>query len=117
MATELLPDGLWELVGTVYPSRQGQAQGRKAALSGQGMSHRHCIRPAQWYSVGDAAARDGLWFRHELLAAVARLARTGIWQLIHYSLPDWLARYGQIDWSRAVRSGQFLGGADGAESD
>jgi hypothetical protein len=58
-----------------------------------------------------------LWFRHELLAAVARLARTGIWQLIHYSLPDWLARYGQIDWSRAVRSGQFLGGADGAESD
>ena len=43
--------------------------------------------------------------------------RTGIWQLIHYSLPDWLARYGQIDWARAVRSGQFLGGADGAESD
>ena len=41
------------------------------------MSHRHCIRPAQWYSVGDAAARDGLWFRHELLAAVARLATGG----------------------------------------
>src|SRR5216683_1138070 len=26
----------------------------------------------------------------------------GVWQLIHFSLLDWLARYGQIDWSRAV---------------
>jgi len=26
----------------------------------------------------------------------------GIWQLIHFSLLDWLARYGRIDWSRAI---------------
>jgi len=26
----------------------------------------------------------------------------GIWQLIHFSLLDWLALYGEIDWSRAV---------------
>jgi transposase len=26
----------------------------------------------------------------------------GIWQLIHFVLLDWLARYGQIEWSRAV---------------
>jgi len=26
----------------------------------------------------------------------------GILQLIHFVLLDWLARYGQIDWSRAV---------------
>ena len=26
----------------------------------------------------------------------------GIWQLIHFVLLDWLARYGQIDWSRAI---------------
>ena len=26
----------------------------------------------------------------------------GIWQLIHFVLLDWLARYGQIDWSLAV---------------
>jgi transposase len=26
----------------------------------------------------------------------------GIWQLIHFVLLDWLARYGQTDWSRAV---------------
>jgi Transposase DDE domain len=51
--------------------------GRELPNGRQGMSHRHCIRPAQWSSVGDAAARDGLWFRHELLAAVARLATGG----------------------------------------
>jgi len=26
----------------------------------------------------------------------------GIWGLIHFALLDWLARYGQIDWSRAA---------------
>jgi transposase len=34
--------------------------------------------------------------------------RAGIWQLIHYSLLDWLARYGQIDWSRAVVDGSSI---------
>jgi transposase len=28
--------------------------------------------------------------------------QAGIWDLIHFVLLDWLARYGQIDWSRAV---------------
>ena len=27
---------------------------------------------------------------------------SGVWELIHFALLDWLARYGQIDWSRAV---------------
>ena len=26
----------------------------------------------------------------------------GIWQLIHFALHDWLSRFSQIDWSRAV---------------
>ena len=34
--------------------------------------------------------------------------RAGIWQLIHYSPLDWLARYGQIDWSRAVVDGSSI---------
>ena len=33
----------------------------------------------------------------------------GIWQLIHFSLLDWLARYGEIDWSRAVVDGSSWG--------
>jgi transposase len=32
----------------------------------------------------------------------------GIWQLIHFVLLDWLARYGQIDWSRAVVDGSSV---------
>ena len=79
MAIELLPDGLWKLVEPVYPSRQGEARGRKAALGGQGMSRGHCVRPAQWYSLGDVAATDGLWLWNELLATTARLA--GAWYL------------------------------------
>jgi transposase len=27
---------------------------------------------------------------------------SGIWQLIHFALLDWLGRCNQIDWSRAV---------------
>src|SRR5438094_9605413 len=27
---------------------------------------------------------------------------SGIWQLIHFVLLDWLCRFNQIDWSRAV---------------
>jgi transposase len=34
----------------------------------------------------------------------------GIWQLIHFVLLDWPARYGRIDWSRtAVPYERFLG--------
>ena len=32
----------------------------------------------------------------------------GIWQLIHFSLLDWLARYGESDWSRAVVDGSSI---------
>jgi transposase len=38
----------------------------------------------------------------------------GIWQLIHFSLLDWLARYGQIDWSRAVVDGSSVRAVFGA---
>jgi transposase len=32
----------------------------------------------------------------------------GIWQLVHFSLLDWLAHYGEIDWSRAVVDGSSI---------
>lgn len=32
----------------------------------------------------------------------------GIWQLIHFVLLDWPARYGQVDWSRAVVDGSSV---------
>jgi hypothetical protein len=32
----------------------------------------------------------------------------GIWRLIHFVVLDWLARYEQIDWSRAVVDGSSV---------
>jgi transposase len=32
----------------------------------------------------------------------------GIWQLLHFVVLDWLARYGQIDWSQAVMDGSSI---------
>jgi transposase len=45
--------------------------------------------------------------------------QAGIWQLIHFSLLDWLARCGRLigrglSWT-AVRSVQFLGASDRTE--
>jgi transposase len=44
----------------------------------------------------------------------------GIWQLIHFTLLDWLARRDRIDWSRALVDGAqfdpFLGAEDGSKS-
>jgi hypothetical protein len=44
----------------------------------------------------------------------------GVWQLFHFVLLDWLARYGQIDRSRAVVDGSpdpgsFWGGIQPTE--
>ena len=72
----LMGCGNWSNRSSQSPRRSPRAEG---AVGGQGMSHRHCIRPAQWDSLGDAAARDGLWLWNELLATTARLA--GAWYL------------------------------------
>jgi hypothetical protein len=38
----------------------------------------------------------------DLLATAARLATGSIWDLMHFALLSWLARYGEVDWSWAV---------------
>ena len=42
--------------------------------------------------------------------------QAGVWDLMHFVMLNWLSRYGQIDWSRAVCE-RFLGAANRAESD
>jgi transposase len=90
---------------TVYLSRQGEAQGRKTALRREA-----CLTGIVF------VLRSGIpWemLPQELgcgsgMSCWRRLRdwqELGIWQLLHFVLLDWLARYGQIDWSR-----------DGAES-
>jgi transposase len=41
----------------------------------------------------------------------------GIWQLIHFSLLDWLSRCGEIDWSRAVVDGGSIRAVFGGSRD
>jgi hypothetical protein len=54
----------------------------------------------RWLALGCTAVTGSLVWRPPLTTFGA-----GIWQLIHFVLLDWLARYGQSDWSRVVVDG------------
>jgi transposase len=102
MSTPLLPDALWNLVQPLLPpSPRRPKRGRPRLLD------RACLTGILF------VLRSGIpWemLPQELgcgsgMTCWRRLRdwqEAGIWQLIHFSLLDWLTRYGEIDWSRAV---------------
>src|SRR5690606_8991448 len=51
-----------------------QAEGRPASGPEPRGPDRHHLRLEEWHPLGDAALRDGLWQRRDLLATTPRLA-------------------------------------------
>ena len=108
MSTPLLPDALWNLIQPLLPPSSRRPNGGRPRLP-----DRACFTGIlfvlrsriPWEMLPqELGCGSGMtcWRR------LRDWQEAGIWQLIHFSLLDWLARCGQIDWSRAVVDGSSI---------
>jgi transposase len=108
MAAALLPEPLWDLVEPFLPIPPRRPKGGRPRVS-----DRACLTGILF------VLRSGIPWQmlpQELgcgsgMTCWRRLRDwqlVGVWDLIHFAALDWLARYGRIDWSRAVGSKRHL---------
>jgi transposase len=97
MSTRLLPDALWNLIQPMLPSVLRRSKGARPRLP-----DRSCLigilfllrNGTPWEMLPqELGCGSGMtcWRR------LRDWQEEGIWQLIHFALLDWLARYGQLD--------------------
>lgn len=102
MRGDLIPDVLWDVIEPLLPAPKPKPRGGRPRVP-----DRVCLRGivfvlrtgAPWEMLPkDLGCGSGMtcWRR------LRDWQESGIWQLIHFALLDWLGRFNQIDWSRAV---------------
>jgi transposase len=102
VATELVPEGLWNLIEPLLPLPRPKPKGGRPPVP-----DRACLRgivfvlrggiPWEMLSKGLGCGSGMTCWRR-----LRDWQQAGIWDLIHFALLDWLSRYSKIDWSRAV---------------
>src|ERR687894_827192 len=103
MAKPLLTDTLWEAIDPLLPAEPAKPKGgrprvitNRAALTGILFVLRSGI---PWQMLPrELGCGSGMtcWRR------LRDWQQEGIWDLMHFALLNWLARNGDIDWSRAI---------------
>lgn len=102
MPAVMIPDDLWELIQRLVPPPKPKLKGGRprvpdrACLTGILFVLRSGI---PWEMLPkELGSGSGMtcWRR------LRDWQESGIWQLNHFALLDWLGRFNQIDWSRAV---------------
>ena len=97
MSTPLLPDALWNLIQPLLPPSPRRPNGGRPRLP-----DRACLTGIL-FVLGSGIPWEMLPQELGCGSGVTYWRRlrdgqeAGIWPLIHFSLLDWLARYGEID--------------------
>src|SRR5919198_3652394 len=102
MATRLVSDALWSLFAPLLPPRTSRPKGGRPRVPDRGCltGILFVLRSGiPWHMLPrELGSGSGMtcWRR------LRDWQQAGLWDLIHFALLSWLARDGDIDWSRAI---------------